>query len=94
MARQAVDELVGAERMPEAVVLRRPAVAAGDLLLGPIDVIMDQELAEGDGAGDQQRARNQHQIDNRRQRDIDAGMDEAARMAVSPLVQILIAVCK
>ena len=58
--------------------------------LSPIDVIVEHELAQRDGAGDQQRAGNQHQIDERRQRGMDAGMDEAARMAVSPLVQILV----
>ena len=41
-------------------------------------------------AGDQERAGHQHQIDQRRQRDMDAGMDEAARMAIFALVQILV----
>ena len=71
-------------------VLRRPAVAAGDLLLHPIDVIVEEELAKGDAAGHEKRARKQHQIDQRREGDMDAGMDEAARMAIDPLVQILI----
>jgi hypothetical protein len=62
----------------------------GDLLLQPIDVIVEEELAEGDGAGHEQRAWKQHQIDERRERGMDAGMDDAARMAVFPLVQILI----
>ena len=87
---QPVHQLIGAERIPEAAVLRRPAVAVGDLLLQPIDVIVQHELAEREAGGDQQRARQQHQIDQRRQRGMDAGMDEAARMAVLSLVQILI----
>ena len=53
-------------------------------------MVVEQEFAERDGAGDQKRAWNQHQINERCERDVDAGMDETARMAVSPFVQILI----
>ena len=83
-------QLIGAERIPEAGVLGIPAVAVGDLLLQPIDVIMQHELAESEAGDEQQRARQQHQVDQRRQRGMDAGMDEAARMAVLSLVQELI----
>ena len=84
---QPVHQLVGAEREPEATVAGRPAVAVGELLLQPIDVIVHHELAEREAGGNQQRAGQQHQIDQRRQRGMDAGVDEAARMAVLPLVQ-------
>jgi hypothetical protein len=68
----------------KAAVLGRPAVAVGDLLLQPIDVIMEEELAKGDGADHEKRAWKQHQMDERRKGDM------AAWMSVSFLVQILI----
>ena len=74
---QAVHELVGAEREPEAAVLRRPAVAAGDLLFQPIDVIVEHEFAHGDAEHEQERGRRDHEIDERRQRDMDGAVQDA-----------------
>jgi hypothetical protein len=46
---------------------------------------VQEKFANRDDSGDQQRARQQHQIDQRRERDVNAGMDDAARVAVLPL---------
>ena len=83
-------ELVGAEREPEAAIARGPGVTVGDPLLEPVDMIVDRELAERDGAGKQERAGREHEIDEGGQRDMDAGMDEAAGMSVDALVHELI----
>src|SRR4029453_8847214 len=63
---------------------------AKDLLLQPIDVVVNEKLAERDRAGEQQRAGKEHKVDERRQRHVNGRMKQAAGMAVSPLVQILI----
>ncbi len=50
---QAVDELIGTERIPEATVAHGQPIPMRDLLLQPIDVIVDGELADRDGDGKQ-----------------------------------------
>src|SRR5262249_16408338 len=83
-------ELIGAERVPEPPILRSPAIALRDLLLQPIDVVVHGELHQRDTEHKQERARHQHEIDERRERGMDSGMKETAGMAVSALVQILV----
>src|SRR4026207_1807737 len=87
---QAVHELIGAERVPEAPVLRSPAVTLHNLLLEPIDVIVHGELGQCDASNKQQRSGHQHEIHEGREGGMDTGMQEAAGMPVSPLVQKLV----
>lgn len=35
----------------------------GELLLQPIDMVVNQELADGDAGDEQQRCRRQHEVD-------------------------------
>ena len=84
-----MEELIGTEQMPETAIARRQVVTFDNLLLQPIDMVVKQKFAERDGAGEQKRAWNQHQINERCEGDMDAGMDETAWMAVSPFVQVL-----
>ena len=51
---------------------------------------MTCSFANGDRARYEKGAGNQHQIDERGQRDVDAGMEETAGMAIDSFVQILI----
>src|SRR6476661_7410566 len=85
-----MNELVGAERAPEAAVVRRQPVAVHDLLLQPVDMVVHGELAERDCGGKHKRARQQDEIDQWCERHVDTGMHEAAGMAVGALVQELI----
>src|SRR5262245_26135505 len=75
--------------MPEAGGLRRELVAAKDLLLQPIDVVVDEKRADRDRAGEQERAGKEHEVDERRQCRVNGSMKQAAGMAVGPFVQIL-----
>ena len=87
---EAVHELIGAERVPEAPILRGPTVAVGHLLLQPVDMVVEQKLADGDDEREQERSRRDHKIHERRQRDVDGAVLDAAGMSVGSLVQILI----
>jgi hypothetical protein len=76
------DELVGAHDIPEHMIGRRPIGAARDLPFAQIRVIVDDELRERDGHGDER-----HHPDDQQARDgadgVDARMLEAGRMAVA-----------
>src|SRR5579871_600867 len=84
-----MQELIDAERPPESGALRRQLHALDDLLLRPIDMIVDDELADHDDGGKPLRWRNQKE--NRRgAKRVQARVQDAAGMAVNSLVLILI----
>ena len=70
--------------------LRGEPVAPGGLFLEPVDMVVDHELADRDGAGDGSEDQRQQEVDERRERHVDRRVHQAARMAVDALVQILI----
>ena len=83
-------QLIGAEQRPETVIVHGPAFAAIDLLFQPVGVVVDEEFAHRDSKREKERGWRQHEIDEGRERDMDARMDEAAGMSVKPFIHILI----
>ncbi len=76
--------------VPEAPGLRRKAVAAGDLLLGPIHMVVHGEFARRDPECEQQRDRREHEIDEWRQCNVDEAVQQPAGVTVGSLVAVLI----
>jgi hypothetical protein len=80
-----VQELIDAERVPEARRLWRQTVPLRHPLFRPIHMIVDDELAGRDGRGEQQRSGRDHEIDERRQSDVDSRMQQSVGMAVDAM---------
>lgn len=60
------------------------------MLLGPIHLVVNRELAHCDPQHEQQGRGHRHHIDEWRQRDVNACVEKTARMAVGALVVELV----
>ncbi len=88
-----VCQLVEPEGEPELAVGRRPAHPLDDVLLSPVDVIVDKEFSNHDRDAHDEGGRHNEERDCRGDR-MNARMDDATRVPVGSLVNQLPAALK
>ena len=88
---QLMEELIETDRPPELRLCRCPAGAPDNLLLSPIDMVMDEKLADDDSDPEHQ-SRVHHQESRHREQRVQTRVEEPAGVEIGALVKQLIGI--